>query len=80
MNLLFLGLMYNRQNEPEYLRKSKSTLPGAINTFQWNLIDGLKACPNVELQIINTVPVVTYPKQYIAIAIPSRIWQYDNIN
>lgn len=80
MNLLFLGLMYNRQNEPEYLRKSKSTLPGAINTFQWNLIDGLKACPNVELQIINTVPVGTYPKQYSAIAIPSRIWQYDNIN
>lgn len=80
MNILFLGLMYNRQTEAEYLRKSKSALPGAINTFQWNLVDGLKACPDIELQIINTVPVGTYPKQYSEFVIPTKTWQYDNIN
>ena len=75
MNILFLGLLYDEINEQIYLNNSKIGLQSAINTFQWNLIDGLQQNRVVDsLNIINALPVGTFPKYYSKLLLPSKKW------
>lgn len=79
MKIIFLGLMYDRLQEKKYLELSKIGLPGAINSFQWSLIDGI-INNNEEIEIINTLPFGIFPIQYSCLFLPSRRWKYkENI-
>lgn len=79
MKLLFLGLMYEKSREKDYLKLSKIGLPGAINSFQWSLIDGLEK-NNQRVEILNTLPVGIFPTQYSKIFVSKRKWGYkENI-
>ncbi len=61
MNILFLTLQYDSKKEEEYFKKSRIALQAAANSFQNNLLSGF--CEkNVNCQIMNTVPVATFPK------------------
>ncbi len=61
MNILFLTLQYDVNKEKEYLKKSRIALQAAANSFQNNLLSGFKE-KNVNCQIMNTVPVASFPK------------------
>ncbi len=73
--MLFLGCLFDRESEAEYLSKSKCGLSNAANTFQWNLIEGIKE--NKEpVTIVNALPVGVYPKQYRDLILPNRTWEH----
>jgi len=61
MRVLFLGCLFDKQEEQVLLNKSKIGLSGAVNTYQWNLIRGLETMLNRPVDIINVLPVGTYP-------------------
>lgn len=61
MNYLFLTLQYDLKKEKEYIEKSKVALQAAANAFQNNLILGFREA-NANCEIMNTVPVATFPK------------------
>lgn len=61
MNILFLTLQYDIKKEQEYLSKSKTSLQGAANTFQNNLLAGFKDVPH-NVILMNTLPVATFPR------------------
>lgn len=79
MNLLFLSLQYDKAHEAEYLRNSKIGLQGAINTFQWNLVDGFLE-NEVTPFILNTLPVGTFPISYKKLLLKSRNWGYKGMS
>lgn len=77
MKFLFLGTLYDKKYENDYLNKSKIGLQGAANTFQWNLIDGIDACVEEDdFTIYNTIPMGTYPKYYKELIIKSKEWSH----
>lgn len=76
MKILFLGLLYNRQDEKTLLSKTKKGLQGAVNTFQWNLIDGFDEILKEQIQIFTSLPVGTYPKYYKQLIFTSKTWSH----
>ncbi len=75
MKYLFLGLLFDKAKEKEYLEKSNIGLQNAINIFQWNLIDGMLE-NHADIDIINVLPVGCYPKQYSEAVLHSKAWEY----
>lgn len=71
--MVFLGCLFNRASESEYLKNSKVGLSGAANTFQWNLLDGFSE-NGEQVRILNALPVGTFPKQYKKLILKSRVW------
>lgn len=61
MNILFLTLQYDQTKEKEYLKKSKTPLQAAANSFQNNLVNGFYEA-NADCYIMNTIPISTFPK------------------
>lgn len=68
--MIFLGCLFDRMREKEYLQNSKTSLANAANTFQWNLIDGFYQ-NRVNVTIFNALPVGIFPKQY------KKLWLED---
>ena len=64
MNILFLGGVFDNTIEKEILNKSKGTVHYAANKFQWNLIDGLLAINDLNLEILSAPFIGTFPKEY----------------
>jgi len=77
MNVLFLGLLYNRNDEKELIKKSKTGLQAAINEYQWNFIDALDYS-KLKIDILNVLPVGTFPRKYNQLFIKSKKWKYKN--
>ena len=63
MNVLFLGLLYNKDDEKELIKKSKTGLQAAINEYQWNFIDTLNN-GKIQTTILNVLPVGSFPRKY----------------
>ncbi|MHB8131521.1 MAG: glycosyltransferase [Mobilitalea sp.] len=76
MKILFLGLLYLRNEEKIILSKSKRGLQGATNTFQWNLLTGFDEILEDTIQIFTSLPVGTYPRNYKQLLIKSRTWSH----
>ena len=49
MKILLLGCLFNEDEEILLLKKSKIGLSGAVNTYQWIWIKGLKKHLKVQL-------------------------------
>jgi len=78
-NMLFLGLLYEKQRENEILKLSKAGLSNAVNKFQWNVIDGLNENMDKPLEVINLLPVGTYPKSYKRLFLMTKKWNYESM-
>lgn len=63
MKILLLMLMYNNDDYNKLNRLSTEYLPVAANTFQINLIKGLKQ-NGANVKALNSLPVGTWPKQF----------------
>ena len=79
MKVLFLGLMYDREKEKEYLKKSKTGMQAAANTYQWAMLDGFIE-NQADITLFNTLPVGTFTKHYNELNISSRSWKYRGID
>ncbi len=80
--MIFLGCLFERERENEYLKKSKCGISNAVNGYQWNLIDGLNKNLAKPVSIINALPVGIWKKQYSDLILKDRQWQYagaDNV-
>lgn len=75
--MIFLGCLFDRAHEKEYLKKSKCGLSNAANMFQWNLIEGLNANLQDPVSIVNVLPVGVFPLQYKALFLPTREWSFN---
>lgn len=71
--MVFLGCLYNREREKEYLTNSKTSLANAANTFQWSLLEGLYENGET-VKILNALPVGSFPKQYKKLFLESGRW------
>ena len=78
MKYLFLGLMYDQDNETEYIKNSKIGLQAAANTFQYALVNGFIE-NGVDISVLNSIPVGNFPKYYSKLFICSSNWEYKNI-
>ena len=56
------------------LELSNSGVSNAANTFQWNLLNGLNNTTSID--IINILPVGTYPKHYKRLFLKTNKWMW----
>ena len=77
MKVLFLGCLFNENEEKSLMSKSKIGLSGAVNTFQWSLIKGLDKNLSRPVDIINVLPVGTYPKCFKELILPTKRWTHS---
>lgn len=76
--MIFLGCLFDRSKEKYYLSKSKNGLSNAVNTFQWNLIEGFNANSGEPIKIFNVLPVGIFPFQYKEFILKSNQWFYKD--
>ncbi len=60
--LVFVGLLYAPEDAQRVLQKSKIGLQAAANNYQWGMIRGLHGASGQALEILNTIPMGTFPK------------------
>ena len=72
--MLFVGCLFNREKEEEYLEKSKCGLSNAVNTFQWNCLEGFFH-NGMPATIVNVLPVGIFPKQYKDLILKDEKWE-----
>lgn len=77
MKILFLGCLFQQSEEKEILQKSKIGLQNQINAFQWALINGLEHELKNNIDIVNVLPVGTYPKYYSRIFLKTKKWKHQ---
>jgi len=70
---IFLGTLFPTEREKEIMALSKTGVPNAVNTFQWNLISGIN---NSLETIVNVLPVGSYPKYYKKCFLKDQKWIY----
>lgn len=74
--MIFLGCLYDRTKESEYLLRSRVGLCNAANAFQWHLIEGFK--DNGEtVTIVNALPFGVFPRQYKQLRLKDRVWEHN---
>jgi len=76
--MLFLGCLFKKTDEKNILDSSKVGLSNAANLFQWDLLNGLNKIPDINLEIINVLPVGVYPTQYEKLKLKSQKWVWKN--
>lgn len=74
MDILFIGCIFNKEQENEILKKNKGPIQFAANILQSNLIRGLNACNDRPISILNSIVVGTYPRFYPDCYIKSLDW------
>lgn len=77
-SVLFLGMLYPEDIREEVVKKSHKLMETAMDAFQWNLISGLEANLSHPIDIINMLPVYSYPKHYTDWFIPTRVFSHTN--
>lgn len=73
--IVFMGPLYPESDEKAILEASSGNISAAPNVFQWNLIHGVEECLGQNLQILNALPVGTWPLGYRRLRLPDRQWQ-----
>jgi len=78
MQYLFMGIFCEKSREAEYLARARRGAQGAVNTFQWNLLDGFLA-HDPDMTIVDTMPVGSWPRNYGQLFFGSRKWTYGGM-
>lgn len=76
MNILFLGFLYDDNDEIELLNNSTVGLQSASNKFQWNIVKGLDECLERPITVFSTLPAGTYPFQCKQLMIKTCNWHH----
>lgn len=76
MKILFLGLLFHKEDEKKLLSRSKCGLQSSGNNFQWNLIAGFDEILEEPIHIISSLPVGTFPNYYKKLVLPSKHWSH----
>lgn len=71
MKILCLMGLFPKEYEQTVLENSRGGVQNAANKFQWGIVNGLCELPGVELKILNSLYVGSYPKRYRQPTIPS---------
>lgn len=71
---IFLGPLYPREQEKFVREHTRISVSSAANVFQWNLIEGLKCWIEDPLEIINALPVGTWPRAYGKAVLHDNDW------
>lgn len=77
LRILFLGCLFDEHEENILLKKSKMGLSGSAHTYQRNLIKGLDTIIRTPVDIINVLPVGTYPKYFNDIILRTKRWSHS---
>lgn len=73
MDILFLGGVFD---DEEIIEKSKGVIQYAANALQWNIIKGLDICNGYPINILNSVFIGSYPRNYKDMIINSYKWSH----
>lgn len=76
MKVLFLGCLFNQKEEKYLMQKSRIGLQGATNTYQWNIIKGLDKILERPVDILNVLPVGTFPKYFNNLMLKTKKWSH----
>ena len=60
---IFVGLLYSEVRRQQIIKEVKTALESAANTYQWGLLHGLQNVTDEQIEIINSVPMGSFPKQ-----------------
>ena len=77
MKVLFVGSIYDRNEEKKIISFCKGGLPIASNVFQWNIIDGIIENGQL-LDIIGSIPIGSYPSLSTKILFKGAKKEYKN--
>ncbi|MBR6569601.1 MAG: glycosyltransferase family 4 protein [Clostridia bacterium] len=72
--IVFLGPLYPLQEEDQILAICKTKPSSAPSVFQWNLIRGMEEAAGHNMEIVNVLPVGTWPNACTRPILPSRTW------
>ena len=75
MRLLFVGSIYNKNDEKSLIDSSKGGMPIASNVLQWNIIDGILE-NGLSIDVIGVVPIGSCPQRSKKLLIKSRHLTY----
>lgn len=78
MNIIYLGLMFEKESLEEAGVKSKSVLQMATHNFQKSLCDGLYKQENIDFHILNIPPIGSFPFNYKKITVKNITWGDNN--
>lgn len=71
MNILCLMGLFPEEYEEEILKNSLSGVQNAANKLQWAIVDGLNRQDNVQMSVMNSLFIGSYPRKYKKATIPS---------
>ena len=78
--MIFVGLLFEKDYEKAVIENSRGGfVQNQVNNFQWNLIDGLKLNDVKDIQILNVLPVGSYPFHYKNLFLKKKLWGEKNI-
>ena len=63
-DILFVGKLFPKEIETEIKSKMKTGMQEAANALQWNIINGLDANNCGKIQILDYLPIDSYPNGY----------------
>ena len=75
----FFTLIYEPNTENMLIKKSNVGLDIAANVFQWNVIEGINYLNDGKLEILNCLPIGTWPTQFKQFLFKEKSWQYKKL-
>lgn len=72
--MIFLGTMFDPQDEKQILKKSKIGVQNASNIFQARVLHGLRKNGVNNVKVLNVLPVGVWPKQYSCLLLKQKRW------
>lgn len=77
MKILFVGSIYNKNNEKALIDSSKGSLPIASNVLQWNIINGMIE-NDQNIDIAGIVPIGSFPQRSNKLLIKGKHLTYHD--
>jgi glycosyltransferase involved in cell wall biosynthesis len=74
---LFLAPIYRKEDEALHLSLSKGVMAPSSNTFPWEIINGLERYEDNVVDIINVLPVGTFPRLYKKLMLKTENWSHN---
>lgn len=79
MKIFVLGLMFSEESLEKAYKHSKCGVQIAPHVFQRNLISGFENLQDVDLTVLNIIPIGSYPKRYKKLFIKEKTWGKNNV-
>lgn len=71
MKILCLMGLFPREYEQTILDNSIAGMQNAANKFQWGIVNGFDVIPEVEVKILNSLYIGSFPRRYKQVRIPT---------